>query len=74
MRKKLLLSGLFMLFCFLQTFAQQQRTVTGTVTSADGTPLADASVMVVGQKNGVRTAADGTFSINVPARCTHSSN
>ncbi|MEP6948970.1 MAG: SusC/RagA family TonB-linked outer membrane protein [Ginsengibacter sp.] len=66
MRKKLLLSGLFMLFCFLQTMAQQ-RTVTGTVTSKDGTPLADASVTVVGQKTGVRTAADGTFSITVPA-------
>src|SRR5674476_150038 len=65
MRKKTLLSGLFMLFCFL-TIAQQ-RTVTGTVTSKEGTPLSDASVMVVGQKTGVRTAADGTFSINVPA-------
>ncbi len=64
MRKKLLLGGLFMLFCLL-TIAQQ-RTVTGTVTSKDGTPLADASVIVVGQKTGVRTAADGTFSINVP--------
>ena len=66
MRKKLLLSSLFMLFCLL-TMAQQ-RTVTGTVTSTDGTPLADASVIVVGQKTGVRTAADGTFSINVPAK------
>jgi TonB-dependent starch-binding outer membrane protein SusC len=66
MRKKLLLSALFMLFCFLQTMAQQ-RTVTGTVTSKDGTPLADASVIVVGQKTGVRTATDGTFSINVPS-------
>ena len=66
MRKKLLLSGLFMLFCLL-TIAQQ-RTVTGTVTSTDGTPLADASVIVVGQKTGVRTAADGTFTINLPAK------
>ncbi|MEO8413749.1 MAG: SusC/RagA family TonB-linked outer membrane protein [Ginsengibacter sp.] len=66
MRKKLLLCGLFMLFCFLQTMAQQ-RTITGTVTSTTGTPLADASVIVVGQKTGVRTSADGTFSINVPA-------
>jgi len=65
MRKKLLLSGLFMLFCLL-TMAQQ-RTVTGTVISKDGTPLADASVIVVGQKTGVRTGADGTFSINVPS-------
>ena len=67
MRKKILLSGMFMLFCFL-TMAQQTRTVTGTVTSADGGPLADASVVVVGQKTGVRTAADGTFSITVPAK------
>ena len=66
MRKKLLLNGLFMLFC---VFAMaQQRTVTGTVTSTDGTPLADASVIVVGQKTGVRTAADGTFTINLPAK------
>src|SRR5450755_4456613 len=67
MRKKTLLSGLFMLFCLI-TMAQQQRTVTGTVTSQDGTPLADASVVVVGQKTGVRTAADGTFTINMPAK------
>ena len=66
MRKKLLLSGLFMLLCVL-TMAQQ-RTVTGTVTSTDGTPLADASVIVVGQKTGVRTAADGSFTINLPAK------
>ena len=65
MRKKTLLIGLFMLFCFL-TMAQQ-RTVTGTVTSKEGTPLSDESVIVVGQKTGIRTAADGTFSINVPA-------
>ena len=51
MRKKFLLSGIVMLFCFLQTMAQQ-RIVTGTVTSKDGTPLADASVTVVGQKQG----------------------
>ena len=67
MRKKLLLSGIVMLFCFLQTMAQQ-RIVTGTVTSKEGIPLADASVTIVGQKTGVRTAADGTFSIPVPPK------
>lgn len=67
MRKKLLLCGMFLLACFLQTMAQQ-RTITGTVTSNDGTPLGDASVIVVGQKTGVRTGTDGTFSINVPGR------
>ena len=65
MRKKLLLSGLFMLFCLLSI--AQTRTVTGTVTSVDGTPLADASVTVFGQKTCVRTGTDGTFSINLPA-------
>jgi iron complex outermembrane receptor protein len=65
MRKKLLLSGLFLFCCILQSFAQQ-RTVTGKVTSTDGTPLVGASVVVVGQKAGVTTGSDGTFSIDVP--------
>ncbi len=65
MRKKLLISIIFLLFCFFQTIAQQ-RTITGVVTSKEGTPLADASVIVVGQKTGVRTATDGSFSISVP--------
>ncbi|HEY9341264.1 MAG TPA: carboxypeptidase-like regulatory domain-containing protein, partial [Hanamia sp.] len=66
MKQKLLLSSLALLFCFLQSMAQQ-RTITGTVISQTGTPLIDASVIVVGQKTGVRTGSDGTFSINVPA-------
>ncbi|MEO7961294.1 MAG: TonB-dependent receptor plug domain-containing protein, partial [Ginsengibacter sp.] len=66
MRQKLLLSMVLMCFCFLQTIAQQ-RTVTGTVMSKEGTPLSDASVTVVGEKTGVRTGSDGTFSINVPS-------
>ena len=49
MRKKILLSSLLLLFCLLPM--AQQRTVTGTVTSKDGTPLADASVIVVGAKD-----------------------
>ncbi|MEP6583010.1 MAG: SusC/RagA family TonB-linked outer membrane protein [Ginsengibacter sp.] len=66
MRQKLLLIITLMCFCFLQSIAQQ-KTVTGTVMSKEGTPLSDASVTVVGQKTGVRTGSDGTFSINVPA-------
>src|ERR1019366_9378298 len=67
MRKKILLSGLFLVFCFFQSMAQQ-RTITGKVTAIDGTPLSGASIIVVGQRTGERTAADGTFSINVPAK------
>lgn len=59
-----MLSVLLMLFSFLQTFAQQ-RTVTGQVTDSSGSPLSDASVVVVGQKSGVRTDASGNFSLNV---------
>ena len=65
MRKKFLLAGVFLLFCFFQTMAQQ-KTITGKVTSPDGKPLADATVLVSGEKTGVTTKQDGTFSIKVP--------
>lgn len=60
-----MLSLLLMLFSFLQTFAQQ-KTITGQVTDSSGAALSDASVVVVGQRGGVRTDAGGNFSINVP--------
>ena len=66
MKKNFLLSSLFLFFCLAQSIAQQ-RTVTGTVLSKDGSPLSNASVVVVGQKTGETTTADGTFSIKVPA-------
>ena len=66
MKKRLLLSGLFVLLCFLQSMAQN-RTITGTVTSNEGTPLAGASVLVVGNKTGETTGTNGTFSISVPS-------
>jgi len=66
MKKKLLLGGIFFFFCLAQSFAQQ-RTITGTVTTKEGTPLVGASVMVVGQKTGETTGADGNFTIQVPA-------
>jgi len=64
MRQKLMLSVLLILFSFLQTMAQQ-RTITGKVTDTSGVGLSDASVVVVGQKTGVRTDANGNFTINV---------
>lgn len=66
MKKKLLLGGLLFFFCLTQSFAQQ-RTITGTVTTKEGTPLVGASVVVVGQKTGETTGADGNFTIQVPA-------
>jgi iron complex outermembrane receptor protein len=67
MGKKLLLSGLFLFCCILQTMAQQ-RTITGKVTAPDGSPLIGATVLIVGNKSGVTTNSDGTFSINVPQK------
>jgi iron complex outermembrane receptor protein len=65
MGKKLLFSGLFLFCCIFQSMAQQ-RTITGKVTATDGSPLVGVSVLVVGQKTGVTTESDGTFTINVP--------
>src|SRR5688500_13420888 len=64
MRQKLIFSVLLILLSYLQTKAQQ-RTGTGKVTDTSGVGISDASVVVVGQKTGVRTDADGNFSINV---------
>ena len=66
MKKKLLLSSLFLFFCLAQSIAQQ-RTITGTVLSKDGTPLSNASVVILGQRTGETTGLDGKFSIKVPS-------
>jgi iron complex outermembrane receptor protein len=63
MRQKITLSILLLLFAVLQSMAQ--RTVTGRILDSAGVPLSDASVTVVGQKTGVRTDANGNFTINV---------
>src|SRR5690348_2657548 len=44
----------------------QTRTVTGTITSTDGTPLPGATVVIKGSANGTTTDADGKFNISVP--------
>jgi TonB-linked SusC/RagA family outer membrane protein len=66
MRKKLLLSGLFLFFCLLQTMAQQ-RTITGYVTDAANHPISNASVTVRGSTVGTNTDENGNFSILVPS-------
>ena len=58
----LLLAGMFL---FVGTsFAQ--RTVTGKVTDEQGAPLSGVSVTAKGSTAGTSTAADGSFSLNVP--------
>jgi len=47
--------------------ASAQKTVTGKVTDANGKPVSGVSVTVKGTSVGTSTAADGTYSIVVPA-------
>jgi TonB-dependent starch-binding outer membrane protein SusC len=62
MRKLLLLLGVVLLCVQLSA---QQRTLTGKVTDANGTPVPNASVMVKGASGGTTTKPDGTYSITV---------
>ena len=45
----------------------QTRVITGKITDANGSPVFSASVTVKGTKTGTSTAADGTFSLQVPS-------
>lgn len=63
MKRKLLLSTL-MAFMLIGS-AWAQRTVTGTVTSADGS-LPGATVQVKGTNTGTTTDVEGKFSLVVP--------
>ena len=47
--------------------AAQNRTISGTVTDANGLPVAGASVAVKGTNRGTSTASDGTFTVTAPA-------
>ncbi|MXV49886.1 SusC/RagA family TonB-linked outer membrane protein [Pedobacter sp. HMF7647] len=68
--KKLLLS-LFASFVLVLSVLAQERTVTGTVTAKeDGGPLPGVSVKVKGSNTGTQTAANGRYSISVPANST----
>lgn len=63
--KKLLLT-LMVSMGFLLT-AVAQKTVTGKVTDANGTPLSNVSVIVQGTKVGTTTDNNGNYTITVPA-------
>lgn len=51
----------------VSAIAQNQRTVTGTVTDETGEPLIGASVKVVGEPTGMATDLDGRFSLRITA-------
>ncbi|MDZ7898376.1 MAG: TonB-dependent receptor plug domain-containing protein [Arcicella sp.] len=65
MRKKLLMSFVFVLALIFSGVAQD-RTISGKVTSSeDGSPLPGVSVGVKGSTKGTVTGADGTYKIGV---------
>ncbi|MDP9077276.1 MAG: SusC/RagA family TonB-linked outer membrane protein [Bacteroidota bacterium] len=67
MKKLLLVSLCFLVFCVTQSFAQN-RTITGTVTSKDDNlPLPGVSVTVPGTSVGTQTNDYGKYTIKVPA-------
>ena len=49
------------------TYAQTQRTVTGTVIDETGEPLIGATVKVVGEPTGAVTDIDGHYTVKIPA-------
>ncbi len=63
---------LFILFGLLAGFhtAMAQTDIKGTITDANGIPLAGVSVLVKGTQKGTSTDAAGRFSINAPANAT----
>lgn len=66
MKKMKQLLSLFLLV-FVPALAFSQKTVTGKVTdSKDNSPLAEATVSVVGKSVSTKTSADGSFAISVP--------
>jgi len=66
--KKNLFLVLVLSIAFIGSVIAQERTITGTVTSAeDGTTLPGVNVVVQGTNIGTVTNMDGKYSINVPA-------
>jgi iron complex outermembrane receptor protein len=56
-----------LLFAVVQLASAQGKPVTGKVTNAkDGSPVANATIVVKGTGKGTNTDANGNFSINVP--------
>ena len=63
-------NGLFLLMLVMgitNLFAQGSRTITGTVTNAEGLPVLGANVIIKGTTTGVTSDFDGNYSINANA-------
>lgn len=62
---KYLFLSVFLLMNGQHSMAAEQQTVSGTVTSADGIPLAGVNVFVKNTSIGTQTDFDGNYSLNV---------
>lgn len=63
MRRKILLLAFSVLCCSLTLVAQ--KTVTGTITESDGTPLIGVNILESGTVSGTTTDLDGKYSLSV---------
>ncbi|WP_373518578.1 SusC/RagA family TonB-linked outer membrane protein [Pricia sp.] len=63
LKKKALLSVFLLCIFMQQTYAQEQLTVSGTVSDQEGVPLPGASVVVNGTQRGTTTDFDGNFQL-----------
>ncbi len=57
----------FLLFVGMQVVNAQDRTITGTVTGADGNPIPGANIVLKGTTQGAITDLNGKYSISVPS-------
>ncbi|HYC27523.1 MAG TPA: carboxypeptidase-like regulatory domain-containing protein, partial [Chitinophagaceae bacterium] len=67
--RRLLCVMLGMLVLSTQLLAQN-RPITGRITTAQGSPVVNASVTVKGTNIGTTTSSEGTFSLSVPSSAT----
>ncbi|MEO5892236.1 MAG: TonB-dependent receptor [Ferruginibacter sp.] len=68
MKVKILLSWLLLCIAYMNTQAQQPITITGSVKTANGQPLAGATVTQTSTTNTTVTDADGMFKLNVTSQ------
>jgi Ca-activated chloride channel family protein len=64
------MKNLIFILCFLSTFVQAQRTISGTITDAKGEPLIGASVLCKGTTNGTVSDIDGKYSFMIRLKDT----
>ena len=70
MKNKLLLNFILLIFVTSAAFAQQRTTITGTVTSPEGTPLPGINVVVKGSNVGTATDSNGYYELSVDGDVT----